>query len=63
MGLVRFTESPGKGCGRALNEDSFASLIVCGMESIHESDGKPMYYLCPECYLRSVYSEDAASAA
>ena len=63
MGLVRFIDSPGKGCGRSLNEDSFASVMICGMESIHESGGQVMYYLCPECYLRSVYSEDAASAA
>ena len=63
MSLVRFTDRPGKGCGRALNEESFASVMVCGMESIHDSDGRTMYYLCPECYLRSVYSEDAASAA
>ena len=63
MSLVRFTESPGNGCGRILSEDSISSRVICGMESIHGSDGSPKYYLCPECYLRSVYSEDAASAA
>ena len=63
MSLVRFTESPGKGCGRALDEDSFSNILVCGMESIHRTGGQPMYYLCPECYLHSLYSEDTASAA
>ena len=63
MGLVRFSEVPDKGCGRILSEDSISSSIICGTESIHGTDGRPKYYLCPECYLRSIYSEDAASAA
>ena len=63
MSLVRFTQSPGKGCGRILNEDSISSRVLCGMESIHKTEGQPMYYLCPDCYLRSIYSEDAASTA
>ena len=63
MGLVRFSEVPGKGCGRILNEGSISSRVICGMESIHGPGGPPKYYLCPECYLRSIYSEDATSAA
>ncbi len=63
MSLVRFTENPGKGCGRILNEESGSGTVICGSESIHGTDSRPKYYLCPECYLRSVYSEDAASAA
>ena len=63
MGLVRFSEVPGKGCGRILSEESASGAVICGNESIHGTDGHPKYYLCPECYLRSLYSEDAGQVA
>ena len=63
MGLVRFSEAPGKGCGMILSEESASGAVICGNESIHGTKLEPKYYLCPECYLRSIYSEDAASAA
>ncbi len=63
MTLVRLTEHPGKGCGKILNEDSISNRAMCGMESIHGTDSHPKYYLCPECYLRSLYSEDTGQVA
>jgi len=63
MGLVRFSEAPGKGCGMILSEESTSGAVICGNESIHGTKFEPKYYLCPECYLRSIYSEDPASAA
>ena len=58
MKQVRFTEDPKECCGKILNEAAVQSLRHCGMKSIHGTDERTEYYICPECYLKSVYPED-----
>lgn len=58
MKQVRFTESQNECCGRILNEAAVTERLHCGMKSIHGTEEIPLYYLCGECYLRSVYSEN-----
>ena len=57
MSLVRFTTVPGKGCDAILNESAVKDRLFCGMESIHYEKGEVQYYLCEDCYLKSLYPE------
>ena len=56
MKQVRFTEEQNECCGRILNEAAVKERFHCGMKSVHGTEKSPLYYLCGECYLRSVYS-------
>ena len=57
MSLVRHTSNPNKGCGAIVNEAAVKDRLFCGMESIHYENGEVQYYLCEDCYLKSLYSE------
>ena len=57
MSLVKFTADSREGCGVILNESAVEDRLFCGMESIHYEKGEVQYYLCEDCYLKSLYSE------
>ena len=57
MSLVRHTSNPNKGCGAIVNEAAVKDRLFCGMESIHYEGGEVQYYLCEDCYLKSLYPE------
>ena len=57
MSLVRHTSNPNKGCGAIVNEAAVGERLFCGMESIHYEKGEVQYYLCEDCYLKSLYPE------
>ena len=57
MSLVRFTAKPGEGCRVILNEAAVKDRSFCGMESAHYEGDKVQYYLCEDCYLKSLYPE------
>ena len=53
-GIVTIILDDDKTTSHSSNQDH----IYCGMESIHHNEGKPLqplYYLCPECYLKTIY--------
>ena len=58
MKQVRFTEDSRECCGKILNEAAVKDLLHCGMKSIHGTAERPLYFICPECYLRLAYPED-----
>tara|TARA_R100000656_G_scaffold109936_1_gene81970 strand:+ start:1206 stop:1460 length:255 start_codon:yes stop_codon:yes gene_type:complete len=43
---------------RTISHSSNQDHIYCGMESIHLNEGNPLYFLCGDCYLESVYGGD-----
>ena len=43
---------------RTISHSSNPNHIYCGMKSIHHNEGKPLYFLCEDCYLESVYGGD-----
>ena len=40
-----------------MNESAVEDRLFCGMESIHYENGEVQYYLCEDCYLKSLYPE------
>ena len=53
-GTVTIVLDDDKTTSHSSNQDH----TYCGMESIHHNEGKPLYYLCPECYLETIYGGD-----
>ena len=58
MKQVRFTEDPRQCCGKILNEETVKDRSYCGMKSIHGTEEEPLYFICGECKLKLLYSED-----
>jgi hypothetical protein len=58
MKQTRFTEDPGECCGKILNEAAVTDRLHCGMKSIHGTEEEPLYFICGECKLKLLYSED-----
>ncbi len=48
---------PVEGCGDIVNEAAVGERLSCGMKSIHYEKGEVQYYLCEDCYLKSLYPE------
>ena len=57
MKPVRMLSGPVKGCDAIVNEAAVKDPLFCGMESIHYAKGEVQYYLCEDCYLKSLYPE------
>ena len=57
MKQVRMLPGPVKGCDAIVNESAVEDRLFCGMESIHYEKGEVQYYLCEDCYLKSLYPE------
>ena len=57
MKQVRKLPGPVKGCDAIENEAAVKDPLFCGMESIHYAKGEVQYYLCEDCYLKSLYPE------
>ena len=57
MNPVRMLSGPVKGCDVIVNESAVKDRLFCGMESIHYAKGEVQYYLCEDCYLKSLYPE------
>ena len=58
MSLVKFTADSSEGCGVILNESAVKDRSYCGMKSIHGTEEEPLYFICGECKLKLLYSED-----
>ena len=57
MKQVRMLPGPVKGCDAIVNEAAVKDPLFCGMESIHYEKGEVQYYLCEDCYRKSLYPE------
>ena len=57
MRQVRMLPGPVKGCDVIVNESAVEDRLFCGMKSIHYEKGEVQYYLCEDCYLKSLYPE------
>ena len=57
MKQVRMLPGPVEGCGDIVNEAAVGERLSCGMKSIHYEKGEVQYYLCEDCYLKSLYPE------